>query len=121
MKCTYFREFWKFFDNCPKVNIRNTLNLWIIRKKIIFSANLFFKSIKSLVNIVSLEKINDVTFFGLHVFLFRTTKIFTKEKPVNNVNIFLKNEPDIIGTHPASTCSKLAIETLEKGVKYVQN
>ena len=45
-----------------------------------------------------------------------------KYMTLNGDNIFHTNGPIIeIMTQPAFTCSKLTIETLEQGVKYVQS
>ena len=49
---------------------------------------------------------------------------FTKSQfPSTNVNFkrVLDVEWDTINTQPAFTCSKLTIEALEQGVKYVQS
>ena len=43
------------------------------------------------------------------------------EQPIQVQINFCLNYGSLTLTHPAITCSKLTIETLEKGVKYVQS
>ena len=54
-------------------------------------------------------------------FWIKVTWIFQSHKTVESHHLLPKFENTIAPPKPATSCSKLTIGTLEKGLKYVQN